>query len=227
MSVIGFAADEIKSIEAAAREICGDHTGGDHWPAFYVSNHSEYAERYESRSLTDAERVQLRREYAAAPARQQYTPTAPADLMTRLQSLLYNCEEFSGDTETARRKLLDCVAFELMTEGGPAVNLDTFANVQRMDFNTYRMTTIDPREGARGRAYTFAKLQGQPHPYEGHTTTDPRELFRMVWEMRDDCAADYRAQDARRMAEFMALMESGHSYHSAQMEMLKRQLAAS
>lgn len=225
MSVIGFAADEIKSIEAAAREICGDHVGGDHWPAFLVSNRNEYAERYESRSLTDTEREQLRREYAAAPARQQYTPTTPADLMTKLQSLFYNCEEFSGDTETARRRLLDCVAFELMTEGGPAVHLDTFASVQRVDFNTYRMTTIDPRCSV-SKPYTFARLQGQPHPYEGHTTTDPRELFRMVWEMRDDCAADYRAQDARRMAEFMALIESGHSYRSAQVAMLRQQTAA-
>lgn len=226
MSVIGFAADEIKSLESAARDICGDHVGGDLWPALYVSNHNEFLERYAERHLTAEEAEALRREYAAAPVRDQFTPKTPAELMVRLQSLSYNCENFTGDTEAARRALLDCVAFEAMTEGGPAVNLDAYASVQRLDFDTYRMTTINPLEGPRGKPYTFACAGGRAHPFEGHQTTDPRELFRLVWQMHDDCAADYRAKDARIMTEFMALIESGHSASAAQLEMLRRSAAS-
>lgn len=225
MSVIPFEADEVKSLEIYARDVCGDHVAGPLWAEMFVSNHNEYAELYEFRSLTTAERDQLRREYAAALARAQYTPTSAAELMERLQSLDYNCGEFAGELETARRVLLDSVAFELMTEGGPAVYLDSFASVQRVDFDTYRMTTTSERPGASAEPYRFTRLGGQPHPYEGLTVTDPRNLFRLVWQMHDDCAADYRNKDAAYMAEFMALMESGHSYHSAQVEMLKRQPA--
>lgn len=191
----------------------------------YVSNHNEYVERYESRSLTTAERDQLRREYAAAPARAHCAPHSAAELMGRLQSLDYNCGEFAGELETARRVLLDCVAFELMTEGGPAVKLDSWASVQRVDSDTYRMTSTSTRPGGGQEPYRFANAGNVAHPYEGFTTTDPRELFRMVWQMHDDCAADYRAKDSDLMTEFMALLESGHSYRSAQVELLKHQSA--
>lgn len=223
MSVIGFAADEVKSLEIYARDLCGEHVAGPLWAEMYVSNHNEHAETYgERRSLTDAEKGQYRREYAAAPARDQYTPKTPEELMNRLQSLIYNCGEFAGELETARRMLLDCVAFELMVEGGPAVYLDAFASVQRVDFDTYRMLTTSTRPGGRQEPYRLVSMSGQPHPYEGLTVYDPRDLFRMVWQMHEDCAADYRVQDSRRLAEFMALIESGHTYQSAQVEMLRR-----
>ncbi|RJF74638.1 hypothetical protein D3875_03600 [Deinococcus cavernae] len=92
--MIGFEADEIKSMEAAARDICGEHVAGELWPAFYLSNRNEFVEFYGKRSLTDAERDQLRRQYAAAPVRQQYTPKTPTDLMAQLHSLYYNCGGF-------------------------------------------------------------------------------------------------------------------------------------
>lgn len=183
MSVIPSSPNEIKSLEVAAVELCGPHVGGLIWPALYVSNRRAYVMRYGGRDLTAAEEQAHRREYAQAQGQGDHTA---AELMDRLQQLFYNCEELDAAEEQARRVLMDSVAFEMLpADGGErTVNVDTFANVQRPDFNHYRITTRNPAEGHRARVYLIG---GKPHALEGFTTTDPRNVFQKMWELHDAC----------------------------------------
>lgn len=215
MSVLVSSPEEIKSLEVAAVELCGPHVRGPIWPALYVSNRRAYVMRYGGRDLTAAEEQAHRREYAQAQDRSQYSPASPAELLSRLQMLFYNCEELSAAEEQARRVLMDSVAFELLpADGGErTVNVDTFANVQRPDFNTYRITTRNPAEGHRARVYLIG---GKPHALEGFTTTDPREVFQKMWELHDACQQHSEVEYTEDMLEMDRLIhEEGKTFAAA------------
>lgn len=216
MSVIPSNPNEIKSLEVAAVELCGPHVGGPIWPALYVSNRRAFVMRYADRDLTTAEEQGHRREYAQAQDQGDHAATSPAELMDRLQQLFYNCEELeNADEEQARRVLVDSVAFELLpADGGDlTVNVDRFANIQRPDFNTYRITTRNPADGQYARVYL---MNGRAHPHEGITTTDPREAFKKMWEMHDVCQLHCVTESTADLLELDRLMnEEGKSYFAA------------
>lgn len=213
MSVIPSSPNEIKSLENAAVELCGPHVGGLIWPALYVSNRRAYMLRYADRDLTANEEQGHRREYAQAQGQGDHTA---AELMDRLQQLFYNCEELeNADEEQARRVLVDSVAFELLpADGGErTVNVDRFANIQRPDFNTYRITTRNPADGQYARVYL---INGHPHPHEGFTTTDPRKAFQKMWEMHDVCQLHCVTESTADLLELDRLMnEEGQTFAAA------------
>lgn len=213
MSVIPSSPNEIRSLENAAVELCGPHVGGLIWPALYVSNRRAYMLRYGGRDLTANEEQAHRREYAQAQGQGDHTA---AELMDRLQQLFYNCEELEDAAEEqARRVLVDSVAFELLpADGGErTVNVDRFANIQRPDFNTYRITTRNPADGQYARVYLIG---GKAHPHEGFTTTDPRKAFQKMWEMHDVCQLHCVTESTADLLELDRLMnEEGKSFAAA------------
>lgn len=213
MSVIPSNPNEIKSLEVAAVELCGPHVGGLIWPALYVSNRRAYVMRYGGRDLTADEEQGHRREYAQAQGQGDHIA---AELMNRLQQLFYNCEELTDATEEqARRVLVDSVASLLLPVGGGdlTVNVDRFANIQRPDFDHYRITTRNPADGQYARVYL---MNGHAHPHEGFTTTDPREAFQKMWEMHDVCQLHCVTASTADLLELDRLMnEEGKSYFAA------------
>ncbi|MDV6376498.1 hypothetical protein [Deinococcus arenicola] len=213
MSVILFNPNEIKSLENAAVELCGPHVGGMIWPALYVSNRRAYMLRYADCDLTEGEEQGHRREYGQAQAQGDHTAD---ELMDRLQQLFYNCEDLENAAEEqARRVLVDSVAFELLPTGGGerTVNVDRFANIQRPDFDHYRITTRNPADGQYARVYL---MNGGAHPHEGFTTTDPREAFQKMWEMHDVCQLHCVTESTADLLELDRLMnEEGKSYFAA------------
>ena len=194
MSVIGFTAHEIKAVERAAVALCGEHLRGPIWGALYVANLRAEKLTYEHLDLTDDEQAHALAEYESAVVDVDSQDLQSAeDIFDALQKISYNIISNGGTRpleavegmEQARRVVLDSVAFELMPVEGSTrfIHLDAFAHIRRVDFDRYEISSRDPQN----RTEEIYLLGGLSHAHEGLITTDPREAFRKVWQMHDDC----------------------------------------
>ena len=187
MSVIGFAAEEIKAIETAAHVwvIVEENI----FAALYVGNAHAFAATYGG-DLVPA--LVLIAEYEQAKP----LPTIydGAELLAALHSLTYNICDNDGrswltpEGEAARRRLVQSVALELLTPGCPWVKVAETGSIRRVSFDLYEIGTLNPSEGSRARPYL---MDGQPHQHEGFVTDRPWEAFKALWEMNDECHAHW------------------------------------
>lgn len=187
MSVIPYTAADVKALEMAAREWVNVEEGI--FPGLYVANLRAYAASYrEPQPPGEA----LTSEYAQAqPA--PITSSGP-ELLEALHRLTYNIVSNDGrswltaEGEAMRRRLVQSVAFELLTEGGPWVQVADSGSIRRVNFDLYEISSRNPAEGARARPYL---IDGRPHRHEGFVTDRPWEAFAALWEMNDECHAHW------------------------------------
>ncbi|MFC5849632.1 hypothetical protein [Deinococcus petrolearius] len=191
----------MKALELVAREWVNVEEGV--FPGLYVANLRAYAASYrEPQPPGEA----LTSEYAQAqPA--PITSSGP-ELLEALHRLTYNIVSNDGrswltaEGEAMRRRLVQSVAFELLTEGGPWVQVADSGSIRRVNFDLYEISSRNPAEGARARPYL---IDGRPHRHEGFVTDRPWEAFAALWEMNDEChthwleghGRDLRAQAKR------------------------------
>lgn len=191
MSVLVYSAQELKAVEVVAREWV--IVEEDVFPVLYVANHRAYLESYAGGGDLNARRVEaLRREYAqATPAPTPYTGD---ELLGMLHRVTYNTVTNDGrgmlddQGEEIRRRLVQSVAFEVLTEGGSWVKVADLGSVRRINFDLYEISSRDPSEGHRARVYL---MDGRPHRHEGYVTDRPWEAFERLWEMNDECYAHW------------------------------------
>lgn len=209
MSVLVYSAQELKAVEVVAREWV--IVEEDVFSALYVANHRAYLESYaEGGDLNAQHALALRREYArAAPAPTPYTGDG---LLGMLHRVTYNTITNNGRGmlddlgEGMRRRLVQSVAFEVLTEGGPWVHVADLGNIRRINVDLYEISTRDPSEGHRARVYL---MDGRPHRHEGHVTDKPWEAFERLWEMNDECHAHWLRgyeQDLREQARRLGII---------------------
>lgn len=206
MSVIAFEASEVKAMQAATVKLCGDHVQGPVWAAMYLANHRAYSLSYLHRDLDAEEMAAHEKQYAEAQAKPGYYDlSTPEGIFKALQALAYNLISNGGTRplevvdgmEQARRQVLGSVAFEMMPINGSRhfIHLDGFANIRRVDFNHYEISSHDPNE----RYDQVYLMDGRPHPFEGLRTTNPREAFQKVWQMHDDCFTHWLIEHEKKL----------------------------
>lgn len=167
------------------------------FPGLYVANVRAYEATYrEPEQPGEA----LAAEYAQAqPA--PLTASGP-ELLEALHLLTYNVISNDGrswltdEGEAMRRRLMQSVAFELLTEGGPWVQVADTGSIRRVNFDLYEISSRNPAEGARARPYL---MDGKPHRCEGFVTDRPWEAFTALWEMNDECHAHWLERHEREL----------------------------
>jgi len=101
--------------------------------------------------------------------------------------------------------------FELLTEGGPWVQVADSGSIRRVNFDLYEISSRNPAEGARARP---SLIGGKPHRHERFVTDRPWEAFAALWEMNDECYAHWlegHERDLRAQAERLGIMGSDES----------------
>jgi hypothetical protein len=204
MSVLPYTAAEIKALETIAREWVNIEEGI--FLSLYGANVCAYAASYR---IPEQPGEALTAQYAQAqPA--PLTASGP-ELLDALHRLTYNIFDNEGrswltlEGEAARRRLVQSVAFEVLTEGGPWVQVADTGSIRRVNFDLYEISSRNPSEGARARPYL---IDGQPHRHEGFVTDRPWEAFTALWEMNDECHAHWLEgyeRDMRAQAERLGL----------------------
>lgn len=224
MSVIVYSLGEIKALEEASVELCGDHLRGPIWAMLHTANVRAYVLTYTKRDMEPEATAQTRQEYEGrtiqAQASAHWDLSTPAGILKELQLLSYHCisnggndclKAFGDEYEQARRKVINAVVFEALVEGGKWIGCAGYGHIRRASFDHYQITSADhhltpPQE---------YRIQGQPHALEGFTTTDPREAFTKVWELHDACAADARARGEAFDAEVERRVQAGEDWGHA------------
>lgn len=226
MSVIVFSLGEVKALEEASAELCGEHLRGPIWAMLHAANVRAYVLSYTKQDMQPDAMSKAVQEYGAgvqAQASAYQDLSTPAGILRSLHSLSDNVisnggndclTAFGDEYEQARRKLINAVAFETLVEGGSWVDCAGYGHLRRVDFDRYQITSAD--HGLTPPQVYL--IQGQSHALEGFTTTDPREAFIKVWELHDACAADARARDEAFDAEVERRVQAGEELGRALMQ---------
>lgn len=218
MSVVVLNPGEVKALEEASVELCGEHLRGPIWAMLRTANVRAYVLSYTKQDMLPEAMQQTRQEYASgtvqAQASAHWDLSTPKGILKELQRLSYHCisnggndclKAFGEEYEQARRRLINAVVFEMMVEGGTWVSCAGYGHIRRVDFDHYQIASTDYAT----RPPQVHHIQGQPHPLDGFTTTDPHEAFKKVWELHDACAADVHARDEAFDAEVERRVQAG------------------
>lgn len=165
MSVIGYTAQEIKTLELVTYALIPLELLLSPFPQLYAANADAYSRSYDQRRpLTDTERAERITEYECAGGDPGLAARmdAPA-VLSALHGLTWNCVSNAGEypvsaiAEAARRAVVQSVAFECLTPGGRAARLSEWAYVRRLpdgedlSLRLQFLTTADTATAYRGQ----------------------------------------------------------------------------
>ncbi|CAM3474263.1 hypothetical protein DESA109040_14090 [Deinococcus saxicola] len=219
MSVIGYTAQEIKTLELATRALIPLELLLSPFGQLYTANADAYSRTYDvRRPLTDTERAERVTEYECAQGNPEHAALmdAPA-VLSALHGLTWNCVSNEGEypvstvAEAARRAVVQSVAFECLAPGGRAARLSEWAYVRRLpdgenlSLHLQFLTTADTATAYRGQK---AAVNGVAAGFHGQVAADraiPR-AFERAWAVHDLTQAQ---TDAELAAAFLAVERLG------------------
>lgn len=203
MGVIPFRAADVKALELATADVIGHYLNP--FPQLYAANHDAYSRSYdERRPLTPAELALKVTEYDQTPPTPGKAALTTSELLDQLHQLTYNCLTNNGEytvsapAEAARRYVMQAVAFECVTMGGPLVRVAEFLYIQRQPAHDCAyiltfFTTEDPQQPYAGEVPSLNEqarfMHGQTYQ-EGELAT----AFRTYWQLHDDLSAQATAE---------------------------------